>query len=107
MVTLSTASRKGRGAPIPRTSRAPSLWPNCTACIASEDADVEHAFRDPDSLALGSAYVVAMQQMQAAGIEAFGAEVRMLELAAPASPAPDEVGLSVRAAGVGHCDESV
>ena len=27
-----------------------------------------------------------MQRMQAAGIEAFGAEVRMLELAAPASP---------------------
>ena len=48
-----------------------------------------------------------MQRMQAAGIEAFGAEVRMLELAAPASPASDEVVLSVRAAGVGNWDEIV
>ncbi len=48
-----------------------------------------------------------MQRMQAAGIEAFGAEVRMLELAAPASPASDEVVLSVRAAGVGNWDEFV
>jgi NADPH:quinone reductase-like Zn-dependent oxidoreductase len=45
--------------------------------------------------------------MQAAGIEAFGAEVRMLELAARASPASDEVVLSVRAAGVGNWDEIV
>jgi NADPH:quinone reductase-like Zn-dependent oxidoreductase len=45
--------------------------------------------------------------MQAAGIEEFGAEVRMLELAAPASPASDEVVLSVRAAGVGNWDEIV
>src|SRR5881392_1428577 len=48
-----------------------------------------------------------MQRMQAAGIEAFGAEVRMLELATPASPASDEVVLSVRAAGVGNWDEIV
>jgi NADPH:quinone reductase-like Zn-dependent oxidoreductase len=48
-----------------------------------------------------------MQRMQAAGIEAFGAEVRMLELAAPASAASDEVVLSVRAAGVGNWDEIV
>ena len=48
-----------------------------------------------------------MQRMQAAGIEAFGAEVRMLELAAPVSPASDEVVLSVRAAGVGNWDEIV
>jgi NADPH:quinone reductase-like Zn-dependent oxidoreductase len=45
--------------------------------------------------------------MQAAGIEAFGDEVRMLELAAPLSPASDEVVLSVRAAGVGNWDEIV
>jgi NADPH:quinone reductase-like Zn-dependent oxidoreductase len=45
--------------------------------------------------------------MQAAGIDAFGGEVRMLELAAPASPAPDEVVISVRAAGVGNWDEIV
>src|SRR5436190_6225012 len=48
-----------------------------------------------------------MQRMQAAGIEAFGAEVRTLEIAAPASPASDEVVLSVRAAGVGNWDEIV
>jgi NADPH:quinone reductase-like Zn-dependent oxidoreductase len=45
--------------------------------------------------------------MQAAGIEAFGNEVRMLELAAPLSPTSDEVVLSVRAAGVGNWDEIV
>ena len=41
--------------------------------------------------------------MQAAGIDAFGSELRMLELAAPPSPAPDEVVISVRAAGVVNC----
>jgi NADPH:quinone reductase-like Zn-dependent oxidoreductase len=51
--------------------------------------------------------VVAGQRMQAAGIEAFGDEVRMLELAAPLSPTSDEVVLSVRAAGVGNWDEIV
>src|SRR5437763_9987052 len=46
-----------------------------------------------------------MQRMQAAGIEAFGGEVQLLELAAPPPPAPDEVVISVRAAGVGNWDE--
>jgi NADPH:quinone reductase-like Zn-dependent oxidoreductase len=45
--------------------------------------------------------------MRAAGIDAFGGEVQMLELAAPGSPAPDEVVISVRAAGVGNWDEFV
>jgi NADPH:quinone reductase-like Zn-dependent oxidoreductase len=45
--------------------------------------------------------------MQAAGIDAFGGEVHMLELAAPGSPAPDEAVISVRAAGVGNWDEFV
>jgi hypothetical protein len=48
-----------------------------------------------------------MRRMQAAGIEAFGGEVQMLELAAPGSPAPDELVISVRAAGVGNWDEIV
>ena len=48
-----------------------------------------------------------MRRMQAAGIDAFGGEVRMLELAAPASPAPDEVVISVHAAGVANWDEFV
>src|ERR671935_2431959 len=51
--------------------------------------------------------VATMRRMQAAGIEAFGGEVQMLELAAPGSPAPDELVLSVRAAGVGNWDEIV
>ncbi|MFL5737798.1 MAG: alcohol dehydrogenase catalytic domain-containing protein [Actinomycetota bacterium] len=45
--------------------------------------------------------------MQAAGVVAFGGDVRMLELAAPASPAPDEVVISVHAAGVANWDEIV
>jgi NADPH:quinone reductase-like Zn-dependent oxidoreductase len=45
--------------------------------------------------------------MRAAGVDAFGGEVRMLELAAPASPAPDEVVISVYAAGVANWDEFV
>jgi NADPH:quinone reductase-like Zn-dependent oxidoreductase len=45
--------------------------------------------------------------MQAAGIERFGGEVRMLELPTPGSPAPDEVVISVRAAGVANWDEFV
>ena len=48
-----------------------------------------------------------MRRMQAAGIEAFGGEVGVLTLAAPTSPAPDEVVISVRAAGVGNWDEFV
>jgi NADPH:quinone reductase-like Zn-dependent oxidoreductase len=45
--------------------------------------------------------------MRAAGIDAFGGDVRVLELAAPGSPAPDELVISVRAAGVGNWDEIV
>jgi NADPH:quinone reductase-like Zn-dependent oxidoreductase len=37
----------------------------------------------------------------------FGADVRVLELAAPGSPAPDELVISVRATGVGNWDEIV
>ena len=48
-----------------------------------------------------------MRRMQAAGIDAFGGEVRVLKLAAPASPGPDEVVISVRTAGVGNWDEFV
>src|SRR6266480_7760801 len=48
-----------------------------------------------------------MRQMRAAGIDAFGDAVRMLDLSAPSSPAPDEVVISVRAAGVGNWDEFV
>src|SRR5438034_4223015 len=48
-----------------------------------------------------------MPWMKAAGIDAFGGEVELLELAAPAPPAPDEVVISVRAAGVGNWDEIV
>jgi NADPH:quinone reductase-like Zn-dependent oxidoreductase len=51
--------------------------------------------------------MVTMRRMQAAGIDAFGGEVRMLELAAPALPALDEVVISVQAAGVGNWDEIV
>jgi NADPH:quinone reductase-like Zn-dependent oxidoreductase len=45
--------------------------------------------------------------MQAAGIQAFGGEVRMLDLEAPGPLAPDEVVISVHAAGVGNWDEFV
>jgi NADPH:quinone reductase-like Zn-dependent oxidoreductase len=48
-----------------------------------------------------------MRRMRAAGIDAFGGEVGMLELTAPVPPAPDEVVISVRAAGVGNWDEIV
>ena len=48
-----------------------------------------------------------MRRMQAAGIDAFGGELRMLGLAAPPSPAPDEVVISVHAAGVANWDEFV
>src|SRR5919201_1315794 len=51
--------------------------------------------------------MAARRRMQAAGIEAFGGEVQMLELAAPASPAPDELVISVRAAVVANWDEFV
>src|SRR5262249_19794967 len=45
--------------------------------------------------------------MQAAGIDAFGGEVRTLELDAPRSPAEDEVVVAVHATGVGNWDEIV
>jgi NADPH:quinone reductase-like Zn-dependent oxidoreductase len=45
--------------------------------------------------------------VRAAGIERFGGEVRMLELAAPSPPAADELVISVRAAGVANWDEFV
>jgi NADPH:quinone reductase-like Zn-dependent oxidoreductase len=45
--------------------------------------------------------------MQAAGIDAFGGDVHLLELPGPGSPAPDELVISVRAAGVGNWDEIV
>src|SRR5436309_1337174 len=48
-----------------------------------------------------------MRQMRAAGIDAFGDAVRMLDRSAPSSPAPAEVVISVRAAGVGNWDEVV
>jgi NADPH:quinone reductase-like Zn-dependent oxidoreductase len=48
-----------------------------------------------------------MRGMQAAGVDAFGGQVRLLELAAPGSPAPDEVVILVHAAGVGNWDEFV
>src|SRR5919201_873315 len=48
-----------------------------------------------------------MRRMRAAGIDAFGGDVRVLELAAPGSPAPDELVISVRAAGIGNWDEIV
>jgi NADPH:quinone reductase-like Zn-dependent oxidoreductase len=48
-----------------------------------------------------------MRRMQAAGIDAFGGQVHTLELEAPGSPAPDEVVLSVHAAGVANWDEFV
>src|SRR4029453_10274574 len=48
-----------------------------------------------------------MRRMQAAGIDAFGGQVRTLELEAPGSPAPDEVVISVHAAGVANWDEFV
>jgi NADPH:quinone reductase-like Zn-dependent oxidoreductase len=45
--------------------------------------------------------------MRAAGIETFGGEVQMLDLAAPRSLDSDEVVIAVRAAGVGNWDEIV
>jgi NADPH:quinone reductase-like Zn-dependent oxidoreductase len=45
--------------------------------------------------------------VQTAGIDAFGGDVRLLELVTPRSPGPDEVMISVRSAGVGNWDEIV
>ena len=50
---------------------------------------------------------MAVRRMQAAGIEAFGGDVRLLELAEPGPPAQDELVISVRAAGVANWDEIV
>jgi NADPH:quinone reductase-like Zn-dependent oxidoreductase len=60
-----------------------------------------------DELRRDQGQAVAARQMRAAGIEAFGGEVRLVEIAAPGPPAPDEVVISVRAAGVGNWDEIV
>ncbi len=45
--------------------------------------------------------------MRSAGIESFGGDVRVLDLAAPGPPHADEVVIAVRAAGVGNWDEIV
>ena len=45
--------------------------------------------------------------MRAAGIEAFGGEVQLLELTEPGPPAPDELVIAVHAAGVGNWEEFV
>jgi NADPH:quinone reductase-like Zn-dependent oxidoreductase len=45
--------------------------------------------------------------MRAAGINAFGGDVHILELDTPRAPAPDEVVIAVRAAGVGNWDDIV
>jgi hypothetical protein len=42
--------------------------------------------------------VVVMRRMQAAGIDAFGGDVHVLELPAPGTPEQDEVVISVHAA---------
>ena len=47
------------------------------------------------------------RRMQAAGSEAVGGAVQMLELPAPGPPAPGELVISVRAAGVGNWEEFV
>ncbi|HEX3308578.1 MAG TPA: alcohol dehydrogenase catalytic domain-containing protein, partial [Streptosporangiaceae bacterium] len=44
--------------------------------------------------------------MRAAGVDRFGAEIRLLDLPEP-SPRPGEVLLEVRACGVGNWDEFV
>jgi NADPH:quinone reductase-like Zn-dependent oxidoreductase len=50
---------------------------------------------------------VVIRRMRAVGIDAFGDAVHVLELPAPGSPAPDEIVISVHAAGVGNWDEIV
>jgi len=82
-----------------------------------ERTEIEPVASDPDKNAdeperrrvngpIGSLQV-AVRRMQAAGIEAFGGEVRLLELAEPGLPGPDELVISVRAAGIGNWDEIV
>ena len=45
--------------------------------------------------------------MRAAGVDRFGAEIRLLELPEPAAPRPGEVLLGVRACGMGNWDEFI
>jgi NADPH:quinone reductase-like Zn-dependent oxidoreductase len=45
--------------------------------------------------------------LRAAGVEAYGDEVTLLELPEPPAPGPGEVAIEVRAAGVGNWDEFV
>jgi NADPH:quinone reductase-like Zn-dependent oxidoreductase len=45
--------------------------------------------------------------VRAAGVDRFGAEIRLLELPEPAAPRPGEVLLGVRACGMGNWDEFV
>jgi len=45
------------------------------------------------------------ERMTAAGIDAFGSEVRVMEIDTPQSPAGDEVVIAVYAAGVGNWEE--
>src|ERR687887_100265 len=73
---------------------------------------VRRSSRDPQARkheqpAQGSGVAGNARPMRAAGIETFGGEVQMLELAAPQSLAPDEIVIAVRAAGVGNWDEIV
>ena len=45
--------------------------------------------------------------MRAAGVDLFGAEIRLLELPEPAAPGPGEALLGVRACGMGNWDEFI
>ncbi|HEY2200940.1 MAG TPA: alcohol dehydrogenase catalytic domain-containing protein, partial [Solirubrobacteraceae bacterium] len=45
--------------------------------------------------------------MRAAGITSFGGSVDLMDIAEPRPPAPDEVLLEVRGAGVGNWDQVV
>ena len=45
--------------------------------------------------------------MRAAGVDRFGAEIRLLELPEPAAPGPGEALLGVRACGMGNWDEFI
>jgi NADPH:quinone reductase-like Zn-dependent oxidoreductase len=58
-------------------------------------------------MAQESSRVPGTERMRGAGVDTFGAQVRMLELEAPGPPALDEVVISVRSAGVGNWDEFV
>ncbi len=45
--------------------------------------------------------------MRAAGVDRFGAEIRLLELPEPTAPGPGEVLLGVQASGMGNWDEFI